>query len=291
MKKLDPKSEEFRKLVDSLISPSSLKLLSPNSPKLVKLPKLPSPKLTKLPKLPSPKLPSPKLPSPKLPSPKLPSPKLPSPKLTKLASPKLTKSPSHKLKSSKSIKFMAENKNLLNGVPDEFLVLDNGAQPFRVSIEGEKVVIGDNSMFDMDGEFPREDKYLNFKIPVENVDEIWLGCGEYDDYYNPSPEFFGNTVLLVVGQRCISVASEIIEFRLSEGEHVTRYISTVGNSAVPYGWIETTLGYYALPSFNCVDNVLFLPNSYEIDYQKMNMGCWETKTYPFKNAKKIPIKF
>jgi hypothetical protein len=193
------------------------------------------------------------------------------------------------------VKFFAENKEVAKLFTDKLLknkfvdfnVLDNGAHPFKIRID-EKVTLSDNTMLDNDGEFPREDKYANFSLLFDNIKTIWLGCGEYDDYYNMDSYFMGNTALLINGQTCISVASEIIEFKLSEGEKVTRYISTVGNSGVPYGWIETNLGYYALSSFNCVDGVLFLSNKFEIDEKKMN--CWETKTYPFKNSKKVPYK-
>lgn len=44
---------------------------------------------------------------------------------------------------------------------------------------------------------------------------------------------------------------ESIEFQLDEGEEVIRFVSTVGNSCVPYGWIETKTSYIGLEQFSC----------------------------------------
>jgi len=52
------------------------------------------------------------------------------------------------------------------------------------------------------------------------------------------PYFTGNTALLVQNELCTSLASDIRQFRLAKNEEVINYVSTVGNSSVPYGWIE-----------------------------------------------------
>jgi len=159
--------------------------------------------------------------------------------------------------------------------------LDNGAQPFKVVLRYENgkvnATFSDNtSVPDKWGEsFARQDKFNGFSKRIPDVDEIWLGCGSYDDVYDKSNKWYiGNTALLVKGQQCISLASTINQFKLSKGEKITNYISTVGNNAVPYGWIETTKGYYALASFNCATG--FLPTE-EFDLWKAHPDPYNTQ--------------
>lgn len=195
-----------------------------------------------------------------------------------------------------------------------FPTLDNGGQPFRISVKLQsnkiasklKVQITDNTT--KDG-YPRKDSFLNFKMVFENVGQLWLGAGSYDDYYDTSAKHYtGNTVLLVIGNKCISVSSSIIEFYLHDGEYITKYISTVGNSAVPYGWIETNLAYIAIGSFNCVNinHISYLPRRYveELDIndlpdffsdntgntieEKLNMSCWPDYEIPFVYKQMLP---
>jgi len=156
-----------------------------------------------------------------------------------------------------------------------FTTLDNGAEPFRITVEKNntgklKVILSDNTF---GKEYPREDKFKRFNILLDDVDTIWLGSGSYENYFDRSEEqYLGNTALLVKGNTCISVARDIEEFTLSDNERVTRYISSVGNSAVPYGWIETNLGYYALESFNC--DTGFLPKKYVVMENIEHFECW-----------------
>ena len=69
-----------------------------------------------------------------------------------------------------------------------------------------------------------------------NVDTIWVGNGEYSNVHKE--DFLGNTILFVKKNECISIASEINSFILRKGEKVINYVSTVGNSGVPYGYIR-----------------------------------------------------
>jgi len=93
---------------------------------------------------------------------------------------------------------------------------------------------------------------------------------------------------LIKGNACISVASGISSFTLKKNEYVIRYISTVGNSAVPYGYIQTNLGYYALASFNC--DTGFISSKYVKSEEGLNLSCWERNEYPFTKMEKINLK-
>lgn len=204
--------------------------------------------------------------------------------------------------SSKSNKIFAEDNDVVqlfeNSLRDKgqitFSVLDNGAHPFKVLLfkNGDKlnVTVSDNTDKPVGGEiYLRKDKYLGFSKTIENIDQIWIGCGAYDNVYDKSANhYIGNTALIVKDNVCTSIASVIYRFELSLDEHITKYVSTVGNSAVPYGWIQTNKGYYALTSFNCLSG--FLPNS-EVDESKLDgvfeLGCWTKGKYPFKRIQKI----
>lgn len=167
-----------------------------------------------------------------------------------------------------------------------FPTLDNGGQPLLVTVKrvGNQrvdVVLSDNTLNnqDEDGEtYPRSDEYRGFIYGIEDVDQVWVGSGSYNDVFDRSAEhFLGNTALIVKDQDAVSVSREIVAFQFKPGERVTAYISTVGNSAVAYGWIETTHGYYVLSGFNCVDG--FLPKE-KVDINKLKDGkwslsCWE----------------
>lgn len=178
----------------------------------------------------------------------------------------------------------------------QFKILDNGGEPFKVTLfkDGDKlnVTISDNTDKPVnpgDDIYPRKDKYLGFSKTIENIDQIWVGCGSYDNVNDRSyPHYMGNTALIVKGKVCTSLASSISRFELAQNEHITRYVSTVGNSAVPYGWIETNKGYYALSSFNCDTGYLNKSDVDESKLSKFAMNCWIRKEYPFKKMQKIP---
>jgi len=171
-----------------------------------------------------------------------------------------------------------------------FTVLDNGGKPFRVIVKKNntgklKVKLTDNTV---NSKYPRKDKFKAFVKVIDDVDTIWLGSGTYNNYFNRSEEhYLGNTALLTKNNTCISVASYITEFNLSNGEYVTRYISSVGNSAVPYGWIETNYGYYAIDSFNCDTGFLSKKYITKESLENINLKCWD-KTGVFSH--KRPIK-
>lgn len=89
---------------------------------------------------------------------------------------------------------------------------------------------------------------------VPKVNEVWYGCGSYDNPRDVSSEHFvGNTVLLVTDSHYYSVAgSTVLQFKRHKGETVKEYVSTLGNSAVPYGHLVTSRGLYMISGFSCV---------------------------------------
>lgn len=181
-----------------------------------------------------------------------------------------------------------------------FTVLDNGGAPFKLRIKPQrnglfKVTVSDNYVR---SEYPREDKWAGFSMDFPDVEQVWVGSGSYDDPYDRSHKHYaGNTALLIQGNVATSIAAAIMEFKLAKGEKVTRYYSTVGNSAVPYGWIETNDGYYALGTFNC-DTGFIRRDHMERALDKygdvreggdINLGCWTTrgKRAPWTQKQKI----
>lgn len=184
---------------------------------------------------------------------------------------------------SKPIKAIDEEvvKTLENQLQDKivFSIIDNGGRPFKVEIKKEQRKLN-VLVTSIDGEF----------LVFNDVDRVFIGTGTHF-YIHPrfqNNKYIGNTCLIVQGQRCISVASSIIEFYLKENEYVTRYISVVGNNEVTYGWIETNLGYYATNSFNCMRGMYFLDKKYKP--KEKDLYCWQLNRDPFKHAEKVEYK-
>ena len=137
--------------------------------------------------------------------------------------------------------------------------LDNGGRPYKIVIKplatnDIKITISKDMNYE---DFEKEPKFEKIMV-IENADEIWYGSGCYDDELDPNKNYFGNTVLIVIGKKCISISNRIFTFLLLPEENVIDYVSTVGNSSVPYGFITTDNGIYALPGFNCVESLVFI---------------------------------
>ena len=158
-----------------------------------------------------------------------------------------------------------------------FRTLDNGGHPFRLKLYPDSIQLRDNSNEkDEDGEAnPREDRFTGFSVDIKRASEIWIGTGAGPDVTDLTyPHYFGSSAIIVVpsmfrlskkprGDLIIVVSSDVSVFSLTPGESVVRFVSTVGNSAVPYGWIETTKGKYFIESFNCASG--FVPLSMRVE--------------------------
>lgn len=183
---------------------------------------------------------------------------------------------------SRKIKIFAADKSIVRRIENAiktkgefvFKTMDNGGQPHKVVINDNKVIFMDNSDDPRSGyDSVRNDKFQGFVKVVQNPDEIWIGTGADENVLDKSSKrFLGNTALVIKGNTATSLASSIHTFELSDGEHVTSYTSTVGNSGVPYGWIETNKGYYALKSFNCETGFL---SHQDYDQDTLtDLSCW-----------------
>lgn len=117
------------------------------------------------------------------------------------------------------------------------------------------------------------------------VDEIWLGSGEYDNVNSRRASHFdGNTILFRKGRDCYWVGLEMVCFELNEGEKLVSFRSTVGNSCVPYGWIETNTHYLGLESFTCETGRILKEyvTPELLETKKVYLDCWSTGEEPFK---------
>lgn len=197
-----------------------------------------------------------------------------------------------------------ENRDLLiANQPLKFKIIDNGFEAFDVRIvRRDKDILVDVTV-NLDDEnedvgFVPRYKHL---FRLGEVDSIWLGCGHYG---KPGPEDVGNSILVVKGDVCTHIGPTISEFKLRKGEYITNFISTLGNSAVVYGYIQSNLGFYGLHSFTCETGYIPLKEM----PKDADLICWDDD-YPFvpipsykvlvkrgekefltKSSKKIPKK-
>jgi hypothetical protein len=183
-----------------------------------------------------------------------------------------------------------------------FKPLDDGTQPFKVEV---KRTLNKNNKFDVrisDNtkkdpfyvEFfkggGRADEWKDFAMNFKEMDEVWIGCGKDTDYFDIRyPCYIGNSALFIKGNICVSVSSDVRQFRLQDGEKVVRYISTVDDKLKVSGFIQTNLGYYGLDSFNSRNG--FLPKIFVGygDEFRFNLRRW-ANIYPYGHVKKIKVK-
>jgi hypothetical protein len=164
----------------------------------------------------------------------------------------------------------AVQQQIVKGGHVTFATLDNGGEPFRLTLFPSYIQLRDNSdeMDDDDDDenHSRGDGFSGFSIDIKHASEIWIGTGAQDDVTDLTyAHYFGSAALIIIpsrlpkknkGDLVLVVSSNVSAFTLDVGERVVRFVSTVGNSAVSYGWIETTKGKYFLKSFNCSSGFL-----------------------------------
>ena len=117
---------------------------------------------------------------------------------------------------------------------------------------------------------------------VNHVDEIWLGCGSVDNVLDMDPNFFGNAVLIRKGNFCWLIGTEIHVFTLKRNERIVKYVSTVGNSGVPAGYLETNLRYIGIKGNNCNQSLY-------ID-KKASAESWDQEVLECMSAFDVPTK-
>lgn len=128
----------------------------------------------------------------------------------------------------------------------KFFTLDNGGDAFWVEIQNRMVhVFSENKKREL--------------LHVQNFDSLWLGCGTYDDPFDMSrPHYPGNTVLIQKQHTCHLVGTQIVKFALHQNEHIKFFVSTVGNAAVPYGFLITNQRLIIHQSNNCATGFVLL---------------------------------
>lgn len=135
-----------------------------------------------------------------------------------------------------------------------FDVLRNGGHPFRVHIESVRnkgLYVQVTKLIETESGQTSYGQTLRFG-PLQEPDSLWFGSGSYDNVSDRTfTHFVGNTFAFQKKSEVIVVATLVESFNLKSGESIQRYVSTVGNSAVPYGYIQTNRGIYVLESFNC----------------------------------------
>ena len=182
---------------------------------------------------------------------------------------------------------------VVHGGSFTFATLDNGNQPFRLTLFPFFIKLGDNSheKDDTGLSYPRTDRYTGFSIDIKRMSDIWIGTGTYDDESDLTHcRYFGSSALIVIPSRRSSkgalvlvISSDVSAFTLDPGESVVNFVSTVGNSAVPYGWIETTKGKYFVQSFNCTSG--FIPSSVNVE----RPSCVDERHTGFQEIKNLRV--
>ena len=116
---------------------------------------------------------------------------------------------------------------------------------------------------------------------VLDVDEIWIGCGSYGDLFDMAEHTIGNAVLIRKGQFCWLIGKSISTFMLNENERIIKYVSTVQNSGVPYGYTETNLRYIGIKDNNC-DKSLYVDKTPSERYDMEELQCMSAYDIPTK---------
>lgn len=112
----------------------------------------------------------------------------------------------------------------------------NGGQPWTVVVEPDRFI----KVFRNDEE---TSKPAARPTMATTADQVWFGDG-YWGAGPPDAYSFGNSVLLVKGRTCTVINEEAVQFKLKAGEQVQEFVSKIGNSVVPYGFIKTNKGFY-----------------------------------------------
>ena len=148
--------------------------------------------------------------------------------------------------------------------------LDNGGHTFTVKFNEKGVYV----------ESLQLEKHPSVLI-VLNVDEIWIGCGSYGDLFDMAEYTIGNAVLIRKGRFCWLIGKSISTFMLNENERIIKYISTVQNSGVPYGYTETNLRYIGIKDNNC-EQSLYVEKTPSERYEMEELQCMSAYDIPTK---------
>ena len=108
----------------------------------------------------------------------------------------------------------------------KYKTLDNGGEPFLVTINGNDVEVTINE---------KEDPKYGKKVYSVKAEKIFVGDPKpffFDDYYNWKK---GTSVLLKIGpEQYVFIGDTIYKFSVEKGDTIVKYYTPTGSSAVPY---------------------------------------------------------
>ena len=152
--------------------------------------------------------------------------------------------------------------------------LSNGGKKFIVEFDNKKPIVSVYFAF-----LPEHQR----TFVVFEPDEVWIGCGSYGDVNDMAKYTIGNAVLIRKGRFCWLIGTGIHTFVLNDEERIIKYVSTVQNSGVPYGYIETDTRYIGIKNNNCEKSLTVDKSSSETyDMEQLQcMSAYEIPTTPF----------
>jgi len=118
-------------------------------------------------------------------------------------------------------------------------------------------------------------------LTILDADEIWIGCGSYGDLFDMAEYTIGNAVLIRKGRFCWLIGRGISTFMLNENARIIKYVSTVQNSGVPYGYTETNLRYIGIKDNNC-EKSLYVKKTRSERYDMEQLQCMSAYDIPTK---------
>ncbi len=114
-----------------------------------------------------------------------------------------------------------------------YTTLDNGGAPFTVKVSSQKVKIYKNILRDDDYSWKKVGEKL--VLTLKNPKKIFVGSDPPGFYYNKTsrPREVGNSLLVnTVGNKYVYIGESVKQFIANDT--IKKYLSPVGNSAVPY---------------------------------------------------------
>ncbi len=134
----------------------------------------------------------------------------------------------------------------------------NGGEGFKVTVTKSRrddgLLVANIQVMDYS-----DHKHVQVSIRIDDVVAVGFGCGENEDI---SDKFVGNAVAIVRSDNHVLVAGgqHLVQYPLvSADEKVYRFVSTLGNNGVPYGWVQTSRGVYVTNNINCAQGYLADP--------------------------------
>ena len=168
----------------------------------------------------------------------------------------------------------------------KYVTLDNGGEPFIVSVQGKNVSVYRNISETAKPEWDDTDPIFSEK----DVKEVFPGYDPPGLMYNESrkKKAVGNSVLVRTNKDdYIYIGESVKRFKTLDGELVTDYVSPVGNSAVPYPFAVTNTYVYLMTEGKAIPTTMHVHNQdpYLVYYNKEKIGK------AFKMKTEVPRQF